>query len=1080
MKKRWRSLLFETIIGLKKSFFVMQLTGIFLFAASPLLQARGGEVVNTSSSFADEFQQQTISVRGKVVDQTGYPVPGASIIVKGTTQGTITDMDGNYTLSDVPTDATLVFSFIGMKKQEVSVDGQTSISITLEEATLGLDEVVVVGYGSQKKETLTGSIETVSPEAFEDRAVTSPALALQGQTPGLVVTRSSSRPGNEDIDFQIRGATSVNGGEPLIVIDGSPAINNEAFYNMNSDDIESISVLKDGSAAIYGSRASNGVILVTTKKGKGEMKVNLNSNIRINTIGIRPPSPTMEEYATLWLQAGEEDGQQANYWGWQSKENLELMQSGYEGIYPTQYWGDVYIGDYPRFDEMYGTSVSNQQNLSLSGASDNSSYRLSMGYAEDVGNLQTAYDGKVQYNVRFNYDYDISDWMRLETGVSYLNYHVSSPSGGLSTSSIAHDPPFFPSQNPYGQWYANFNIAGNRNAVANTVDGGRENTKRDQLKLNFAVEADIYEDLTFRATASFDKDFYQYQMYQVTVPQYTWFGELAPESVNSTSSIRERNRRISYENYGAFFNYNKSFGDHEISAMVGTTAELRKDKNLYGYRRGFEDFGVYDLNLGSEENLVEADGGAGNWGLYSYVGRFNYNYKNRYLLELNGRRDGSSKFHEDYRWSNFGGGSVGWILTEESFMQNLDFISFLKIRASYGEMGNQVGIGNHDYLSSMKFGTAIFGVPAAQQSAASLGGLTSYSRTWERVAIATYGVDFQLLNGSIFGSFDYFEKENDGMLIEINYPDLLGGSAPKSNDGVLETKGWEATLGYRGQAGELEYNITLNMSNSENELVSMEGMDSWTAGKVHLREGYPIDSYFLYETDGYFEDEAAVQAYYDQYTSSVQGEIPSGSDANQRLRPGDTRKVDLDGNGYISAVGDGVEDTGDVKYMGDAAPHYVYGINLGAKFRNFDFSAFFQGALEQNVLRTGYLRYPFYVLWSNQTSAFIGETWTENNKGAEYPRMTSNTDRARWNWGNNDFMLQNNRYIRLKSLVLGYTFNDIKISKYNLEKLRFYFSGNDLFELTSVKDGFDPEYGESSNSSYPFNRTWSFGVNVTF
>lgn len=304
MKKRWRSLLFKTIIGLKKSFFVMQLTGIFLFAASPLLQAKGGEVGNTSSSVADEFQQQTISVNGKVVDQTGNPVPGASIIVKGTTQGTITDMDGNYSLSDVPADATLVFSFIGMKTQEVSVDGQTSISITLEEATLGLDEVVVVGYGSQKKETLTGSIETVSPEAFEDRAVTSPALALQGQTPGLVVTRSSARPGNEGIDFQIRGATSVNGGDPLIVIDGSPAINNEAFYNMNSDDIESISVLKDGSAAIYGSRASNGVILVTTKKGKGEMKVNLNSNIRINTIGIRPPSPTMEEYATIWLQAG--------------------------------------------------------------------------------------------------------------------------------------------------------------------------------------------------------------------------------------------------------------------------------------------------------------------------------------------------------------------------------------------------------------------------------------------------------------------------------------------------------------------------------------------------------------------------------------------------------------------------------------------------------------------------------------------------------------------------------------------------------------------------------------------------------
>ena len=1028
--------------------------------------------------FSSVFAQQTKTVVGTVKDDGGVSLPGVTVVVKGTTTGTVTDMDGNFRM-EIPADAqTLQFSFVGMKTQDVAIAGTTTFDIVLETEAIGLEEVVAIGYGTQKKATLTGSVETVKAEVFEDRAVTSPALALQGQTPGLVVTRSSSRPGKESIDFQIRGATSVNGGEPLIVIDGSPVINSDAFNSMNPDDIESISIMKDGSAAIYGSRAANGVILVTTKKGKGKMNVDFGSKVMINTVGIRPPTPTMGEYATVWLEAAEQDGQQANYWGWQSKENLLKMQTGEAGIYPTQYWGDIYIGDYPRFDEMYGTSVSNQQNVSLSGSSENSAYRLSAGYAHNKGMLQTAYDGKVQYNVRFNYDYEVTDWFKLETGVSYLNTEVQNPSSGFDASSISYDPPFFPAQNPYGQWYANFNIAGNRNSIAANVDGGKETTKRDQLKLNFAGTIKITDGLSLRGTASFDKDFYAYQMYQITVPQYTWFGELAPESVNSTSSIREQNRTIFYQTYGGFVNYEKQFGEHRIAAMLGVTAELSEDKNLYGYRKGFQDLGVYDINMGSTEELVEARGGAGHWGLYGYVGRLNYNYKDKYLVELNGRRDGSSKFAPGYKFQNFLGGSLGWIVTEESFLKDNDFLSYLKLRASYGEMGNQVGISNYDYVSTMSFGTGVFGDPASQQNSARVSGITSNTRTWERVSNLTFGTDFQLMSGKVFGSFDYFIKKNEGMLISINYPDVLGGSAPKSNSGELETKGWEAVIGYRNKAGEFEYNIAFNIGNAENELVSMEGVSTYSAGKNATVQGYPLNSWFMYETDGFLPDESAVNAYYTAVGNG--GEIPNATDLTARLRAGDTKRVDLDNSGSIEGTGNIDDKNGDVKFMGDAAPHYNFGLNLGFKYKNFDLSAMFQGVLQQNIQRSGYMPFPFYAVWTNQTAAYIGKTWTPENTGADYPRMTYYTTRARWNWMNNDFMLQNNRYVRLKTLVVGYNFNNIKVDKYTIEKLRIYFSGNDLFEFTSLKDGYDPEYGESTQNSYPFNRTYSFGVNVSF
>jgi TonB-linked SusC/RagA family outer membrane protein len=387
---------------------------------------------------------QTGTLSGVVVDsKTSAPVAGASVTVKGTTTGTSTDKQGKFSIQ-ITGHAVLVISNIGFEAQEVAVTGSGPISVKLGYSISDLTDVVVVGYARQKKATLTGAVEQINAKTFESRAITNVGLALQGASPGLVVTRTSPRPGNEGLAFKIRGATSVNGGggSPLIVIDGVPALNDYSFLNMNSDDIESITVLKDGAAAIYGSRAANGVILVTTKRGKGKLKVDYTSNLRFTSNGIIAYSPDMQQYATVWLDANKEETV-PNWWVWQNKDNLLKMQQGIEGAYPL-FNTDYFIFNANRIDEMFARRYSHQHNLSISSSTDRSGYRLSFGYADNKGNLATAYDGQKQYNVRFNYDYKLSEKLKMESSISLVNAKTSTPSVGLDNTLYGSSLPKIP------------------------------------------------------------------------------------------------------------------------------------------------------------------------------------------------------------------------------------------------------------------------------------------------------------------------------------------------------------------------------------------------------------------------------------------------------------------------------------------------------------------------------------------------------------------------------------------------------------------------------------------------------------
>ena len=578
------------------------------------------------SSFA-----QTKTVTGKVVNaDTKEPLAGATVKIKGSTKGTTTDADGTFTI-EAADGAVLEIGSISYQQLEVKpsrTKGTLVVGLSLKEKDLG--EVIVVGYGKQKKATLTGAVEQITAKNFESRAVTNIGLALQGASPGLVVTRSSPRPGNEGLAFRIRGATSVNGSDPLVIIDGVPAMNSYSFQNMNSDDIESISVLKDGAAAIYGSRASNGVILVTTKRGKGKVKVDYTGNLRFTTNGITGYSPNMQEYATMWLEANKEETI-PNWWVWGNKDNMQKMQQGYEGAYPL-FGIDYYIFNANRLDEMFARRYSHQHNLSISNSTERSGYRLSFGFADNKGNLATAYDGQKQFNARFNYDYKLTEKLKLESSISLVNAKTGTPSVGLDNTLYGYDMPFFPAKNPFGQWFATFNgVDGgaNRNAAAMTTDGGRDNKNSLTGRVDLKATYQIYKDLAVEGLASVQNERFNQERYVLQVPVYNWYGRQTGIGHN-TGGTNNRYHTYAwtgvYQYYEAMLRYNKSInGIHNFSAAAGINAEKNNAQWVSATRIGFDDLGVQDISLASTAAQTNSGSKSIN-GRFSYLARANYNY----------------------------------------------------------------------------------------------------------------------------------------------------------------------------------------------------------------------------------------------------------------------------------------------------------------------------------------------------------------------------------------------------------------------------------------------------------------------
>lgn len=1072
-------------------------------------------VFSSAVNYNVESVTQNRTVSGTVVDSNGEPVIGASVVLKGTVNGTITDFDGKFKLENVDS-GTLVISYIGYKSQEIVLKGQSNIVITLKEDTELLDEVVVVGYGTQKKATLTGAVASVGGDVLESRPVSNTVVGLQGQIPGLTITRTSSRPGNEDFNIQLRGASSTNSVEPLIIIDGVPAISKNEFSSLNPSDIESISVLKDASAAIYGSRAAGGVILVTTKKGKtGEkLKVTYNGMLTANTPANMLPLAGMKEWASAMVEASYQDYVQSDGKGGelitQRYVNGQVWNDVLETGTKTPYSGNLTFDDtnYLVIDKMalglpfehvdgqgilrhfesnnwldyiYGTTLSTQHNLGIQGSSERARWMASMGYANDRSVIIATKDGAKKYSARLNVDYDLTKWLTLNTNMSYNNRYTDGPIDGLDgNNSGMYDAPCAPAYTPSGEYY-DFYMWG-RDPLSAMQAGGRKNQEFETFRYSNTLTAEITKDLKLIGSMSFTKNNNSQTEYKSSYYVGLWDGSGKNEVNSGTNSyVQERIQRTFYENYSLQANYSRSFGSHSVSAMLGANAEKNTYKNVTAKRKELLYDGLFDLNTASSASANQSiSGGSNSWGFVSYFTRLNYDYAGKYMIEALGRRDGTSKFHPDYRWCNFGAMSVGWRLSEEKFIkENISWLDNLKLRASYGITGGAVsGLGNYDYLSGVTLGT--YYVNTGLLSTAYLSSMTDYTRTWEKLKNLNIGVDFAFLGNRLTGSFDWYQKKNDNMLVSLTFPDVLGTTPAATNSAKLNVKGWEAQIGWNDRIGKVNYWVSASLSDSRSMIVDYTGTDKWTAGLVKIREGYPMNSLFVYKTDGYFTSYEEIEDYYKLYEGNSALSNVAQTSESTHLRPGDRKKILILDPENDDTDGKGNTGSGDVYYYGDADPHYMFSFNAGATWNNFDFSMFVQGVGQRFLLREGGLNTcAFYANYTNILTSHL-DTWTWENQDAEYARLSLQGNKNKWNSDNNDTSIQNAWYARIKNISIGYTIPSSITNKWNVEKLRFYISGDNIGEITGLTDGYDPEKGNTARTSLPFSRSWTFGIDLTF
>ena len=1044
--------------------------------------------------FLGTVYAQNTKVSGTVIDASGESIPGVTVKVKGTSQGTITNIDGKYALSNIESDNVLVFSFVGMLTQEVAVGNKTTIDITMQEDQIGLDELVVVGFGTQTKKTLTGAVTQVTgDQVMQAKGTSNAALALQGEVAGVVVTRTAGRPGNEGVGIKIRGDISVNSVDPLILLDGLE-ISTTQMASLNATDIASISVLKDGSAAIYGTKAAGGVILITTKQGKsGTMKVEYKGDAQLNFANDYPIA-SFKELADLWLLGGRNDmvdyvdatgtQQTGPFTGrFFTEAEWQMIADQTFPLAPESYnWNgnETYFADNNYYDEIFGTTLSQRHNISLSGGSDKATYRTSFGYANERSAMQHAYDGAKKLNFRTNINYQVSDVIKTDFSVSYDHRLTDEPTQGVGEG--LQNPAFYPTYNPYGQYYGPWgNII-----PAKLEEGGRTRTALDVFRLQGGITFDLDKyikgfSILYKGNISSTRTDMTDRVNTVT--WYDWEGNFAEESPTMpNTSVDIDLKKTTFQNHNVQANYKHSFNDHNIGLMAGATWEQAEYHGYSLYRKGMLSEALDDINTGDPATQTNS-GGSNHESLVSYISRVNYDYQGIYLIEGLARRDGSSYFAEGYQYANFFNASAGIRLSEMAFLKDGVFDN-LKIRASYGETGSKSGIEKYDYISQITTGQTYFGTSPSIYSTARVFSLTTTERTWERVENTNVGLDFAILNSRLSGTVEVYHRQNNDMLIPIKYPLILGIDAPPTNSGDFNTKGFEVSLNWRDKIGDFKYNVGISTWDSRSEVTRMEGAQEFNWGtNTDPIEGRPLNSIYVFETDGILQTEAEVLAYYNKYGFENPSDhnvmkpnnfVPAYNSVN-RLVPGTVARKD--------ANGDGVINKDDLVFYGDANPHYSFGINLGFEWKGFDFYSFMQGVGQHYTIRTGTLGYPFRAWWMNQNPYFVTDTWTPENTDATLPAVFYNGTRKNWNYAQpNDMNVIMTRYLRAKVITLGYTLPKDLTMKAGIERVRISATGNDLFTLSNVKDGLDPEAGSNQHNgdAYPYYSNLIFSLELTF
>ena len=1012
------------------------------------------------------WDQATVKVSGQAVDSSGQPLPGVSVIIKGTTNGTVTNADGKYSLSNIPEDAVLQFSFVGMRTQEITVAGKTSINVTMAEDAIGIEEVVAIGYGTQKKVNLTGAIASISAEELSSVPISNISNAMGGRMAGLFSMNKSSNPGTSS-DITIRGVSTVNTTSPIYVIDGVLRDKTD-FDGIDPNTIETITILKDAaSCAVYGSRAANGVILVTTKRGKVQ-------------------KTTFNYSALFGMENITKDVEMMNAYEYSEYYNKYLLECGYSSDYSSYFTSDeqeyfkTHSTDW--WDLCTKMPFTQQHNLSVSGGAESIQYMLSSGYYHQNGMLIGGHNTYDRYNIRSNIDAKLTDNLKITLDVDLLRSVKDTPFWPYNSSEdyldnlylgIKNSPSYMPSK--INGLYDKTFFGWNPIAVLN--EAGYKNYINNTTNVKFSFKYDIKQIKGFSVEGMFDYRYYDYKTKKLSRSYKLYSHETSGEhnhivyedaEVTSYTTrsdgnyIKKQNDDQSSYTLNFKVNYNRTFGKHDIGAMF--IYEQYEDKTDYFYaaREYLEVDGVEQLWSGSS-SYQYASGYEGENGRLGYIGRVNYSYDNKYLFEGNCRYDGSMIFSEDNRWGFFPSASAAWRLSEESFIKGnskLSFIDNLKIRASYGLLGNdQVDAFQWQQTYTMTTG-GVFGSDTGTGSTAVYAGSYPNSDiTWEKTATLDFGIDAQLWNGLLGIETDYFRKRTTDVLRsrERSVPETFGADLPDENYAEIKNHGFEFTLTHNNHIGGFKYYTSFNFSFARNKWVVVDE-SSAAASYDYLRlTGRPISFLTGYEAVGIAR------------TQEDLDNAPTYQGVEYEL--GDLILKDQTGDNNITTA-DQV-----VLSKKSGTPEIIYGFSIGGTWKNFDLNMFFQGVGNRKIMSPikgqAYTEATPMAVWTN--------TWSESNPDASMPKIGGLTSAKNAREQSSSFWLRDASFLRFKNLEIGYTIPKTLIKRIGLNNCRLFFSGTNLFLLRDKIKDYDPENTSSNGAfQYPSNRTYDFGVNISF
>ena len=1006
-------------------------------------------------------------VSGTVVDASGLPVIGVGVLIEGTSTGAVTDENGKYSIEVPSGDSILEFSCMGYQTLKVSLDGRRVMDVTLREDTQFLDEVVVVGYGTQKKVNLTGSVSMVGSDEISARPISSVSSGLQGLLPGVTVVNPNGQPGESNTTIRVRGIGTIGNANPLILIDGVEG----DISAINPEDIESVSVLKDAaSASIYGSRAANGVLLVTTKKvnkaSDSKARVSLGAYFGLQTPTRLPQMCDAIEFMTLDNEARQNVGTSP---AWTEDQFAKVRDNTDPNFFANTDWLSQVLNKF---------APQQNYNVTLSGSLGSSGYMLSYRYFDQKGLTVGSSTGEKRHNVRFKMDTKLLDRVTLSSNLSYTSRKVTSPvnsltSGGGAIYTAMRIAPNAPVKYTDGTWAYG---GGNTNPVAVLNDGGRSVTSTDEFSLLEVLKVDILKGWDVSATYNLTSSNGLREILKKTIT----FNN--PEDGSSyvyaqPNTLKNIDIRNLQQTFILQTNFDFTFGKHNLSGVVGMSQEWYKGTSFSASRNNLITEQDPALNLG-DASTMSNDASSSRWALRSGFGRISYNYDERYLLEANLRYDLSSRFHKSNRGGWFPSVSAGWRLSEERWMQFAKPVfDNIKIRASWGMLGNQyVGSSEYPYLSVLKsFNSEVSLIGANATTGYAQSTLANPNLSWEQIKMFDVGLDLAMLGNRLTFSFDWYDKDTEGILLQLNYPAQIGAKPSEQNAGKVNNKGWEIDLGWREQRGDFFYGIGFNLSDVKNKIVDLAGNAPDLSGYQIRMVGYSIDAFYGYVADGLMspEDFKISDPVNNNY-SLPKIPVILGND----YQPGDIKYKDISGP---DGVPDGrITPEYDKVVLGSNIPRYTYSIRGDFGWKGIDFSFVIQGVGKCDGYLEGSARHAFQDMAAYPQKVHLDRynVVTNPNLNASYPRLTYNTSFNQSTFST--YWMEDASYMRLKNIQLGYTFPEKWMKKARIDKLRIYLSADNLFTVSKYFYAYDPETPVSKGGYYPQVKTFVIGLNLNF